>query len=74
MPESPKLIKLSVADFVDTICHGCCAASNGGISIANPKMCCERRRNGEYCTLATKIGTMICKRTSLENLTNFEGY
>jgi hypothetical protein len=74
VPENPRLIKLSVTDFVDTICHGCCAANAGGVSVENPKMCCDKRRNGEYCSVVIKIGTLVCKRTSLENLTNFEEF
>ena len=74
MQGNQKQIKLSVEDFMDTICHGCCTANNGGTAVMNPKICCSYRRNGNYCNISVKIGTLICKRTSLENLTNFEGY
>lgn len=70
MPQNPRHIKLTVPEFMDSICHGCC--SDNGLSVISPKMACPIRRSGEFCEVAVKIGNIICKRTSLENLTNFE--
>lgn len=70
MPERKLVITLSVPAFLDTICQGCVARAMG--KPENPKMGCKHRYNGEYCQRAMDIGLMICKRTSLENLTNFE--
>lgn len=72
MPENKKQIKLTVPEFMDAICHGCC--SDGGKMTVNPKMACPIRRGGEFCETVVQIGAMICKRTSLENLTYFEDY
>jgi hypothetical protein len=74
VPEKPKVISLKVEDFLDTACHGCCTARNGGTAIVNPKMCCTLRRNGEYCKPVIEIGMLVCKRTSLENRTTFEEF
>ena len=72
MPENPRKIKLTVPEFLDTICHGCC--SSDGSAIVNPKMACPERRGGRYCPTAIRIGNLICKKTSLENLTYFEEF
>jgi hypothetical protein len=72
MPPNPRNIKLTVPEFMDSICHGCC--SDNGKTVINPKMACPIRRNGEFCGIAVKIGEIICRRTSLENLTYFEDY
>ena len=70
MPERKIVITLSVPDFLDTICQGCTASTMG--KPAKPNMHCNYRYNGEYCPRALDVGLIICRRTSLENLTNFE--
>lgn len=72
MPENKKQIKLTVPELIDTICHGCC--SDGGTVVVNPKMACPERRSGRFCPVAIRIGNLVCKKTSLENLTYFEEF
>ena len=57
-------IKLSRDDYLDSLCRMC--------QHPNSPRICRVRRDGEYCGRVLEIARVVCKRTSLENLTVFE--
>lgn len=60
-------LKFTKEQFLSALCRICTYPDN-------PAMCCEHRREGQFCNKCIKTGQVVCKITSLENESIFEGY
>lgn len=64
---SSERLRFTKEQFLNSLCRICSFPDN-------PALVCSHRREGMRCGKCTLVGRNVCKQTSLENESIFEGY